>query len=287
MMTTFLEKEVTVDDKIEHMFDWNMDGPMYSSLIVMAIILCLAIFVGIRAKIAYARKDYLKRPKGIVMYAEWFEEFCERFVHDNMGETGFEGWTAYFMALFAYLFVAFIWGLTGMPSIIDWLAAPLSLSIIMFVLIQFTAIRYQHFHYFHRYIEPFAVFLPVNLITMWSPIISTAMRLFGNCLSGTIIIGLVQWALGKLSGNLFGSMTVLAMNNYVPFWDVSQSYVWTQIFLAPIPMGILNLYFSLFSGGVQTLVFATLNALWISAEKPDPETSPELSSAPRLAPSGE
>jgi F-type H+-transporting ATPase subunit a len=267
---------MTYEDKIAHMFDWSMDAPMYSSLIIIAILIVLSCIVGIRATIAYKKKEYLETPKGIMFFADWYTSFCQKFVNNTMGE-GFEDMTGYFMCLFAYLFIAFNWGLTGMPSVIDWLAGPLSLSIIMFVLIQVTALKYQHWHYFHRYIEPFVVFLPINLITMWSPIISTAVRMFGNCIAGTIIIGLVQWALGKCSGLLFGTLTTLAQANYVPLWDTNQNYVWTQVFLAPFAMGVLNIYFSLFSAFVQTMVFGFLNALWMAQEKPEtpPSQLPE------------
>jgi F-type H+-transporting ATPase subunit a len=103
---------------------------------------------------------------------------------------------------------------------------------------------------------------------MWTPIISTAMRMLGNAFSGTIIIGLVQWALSNASSAFCQSSL-----------STSATY-WTSIFLAPIPMGILNIYFSLFSGFVQTLVFATLSALWIAQEMPA-EEDPALSEAPR------
>jgi F-type H+-transporting ATPase subunit a len=264
---------MTYKDKIAHMFDWSMDASLYSSLLIMLIILVLACIVGIWARIALKKKDYLKRPKGLLMMGEWYCEFCDKFTANYMGE-GFENFGGYFMTLMAYLFIAFIWGLSGLPTVIDWLAGPLSLSIIMFTIIQFTAIKYTHFHYFHRYIEPFAIFLPVNLITMWSPIISTAIRMFGNCLAGTIIIGLVQWALGNVSGSIFGSLTTLAQANYFPVWDVNHSYVWTQIFIAPLAMGVLNIYFSLFSGFIQTTVFVFLNALWIAQERPLTESVP-------------
>jgi F-type H+-transporting ATPase subunit a len=270
---------VSYEDKIAHMFDWSIDAPLYSSLIIMAIILVFAIIVGIEARVALKKKSYLERPHGLLMYGEWFEEWTEGFVKNNMGP-GSEMMTGYFMVLIPYLFIAFNWGLTGLPTVIDWLAAPLSLSIIMFILIQATALHYQKLHYFHRYIEPFAIFLPINLVTMWTPIISTSMRMFGNCLAGTIIIGLVQWALGLASGALFGSLTAAAQATYFPVWDVTHNYVWTQTFLAPIPMGILNLYFSLFSGFVQTTVFVYLNALWMAQEKPADEPLPAREEKP-------
>jgi F-type H+-transporting ATPase subunit a len=251
-------------DRLSKMWDLDFDDAMFSSLIVMALVLILAIILGIRVRIAYKKKEYLNRPKGFLNLGEMYYDICHNFVLKQMGPQN-EKFTGYFMCLFAYLFLAFIWSITGLPSIIDWLAGPLSLSIIMFTLIQFTAIRYQHWHYFHRYIEPFAVFFPINLLTMWTPIISTCMRMFGNCLSGTIIIGLVQWALSKASTAIFSAVSTAG---------------WTSIFLAPIPMGILNLYFSLFSGFVQTLVFATLTALWIAQEVPE-NSSPAITEAPR------
>jgi len=276
--------DTTVDFnyKIAHMFDWSIDAPLYSSLMIMAIVAVLAIIVGIWARVAYKKKAYLKRSKGFLFYAEWYYEFCQGFVDKNMGE-GFTLFGGYFMCLFAYLFVAFNWGLTGMPSVIDWLAAPLSLSLIMFVLIQIQGVRFNHLHYFHRYVEPIVAFLPVNLITMWSPIISTCIRMFGNCIAGTIIIGLIQWALSNASGALFGSLTTMAQVNYFPSWDITHSTVWTQIFLAPLPMGVLNIYFSLFSGFVQTTVFGFLNALWMAQERPM-EEEPKLAERQDVAP---
>lgn len=277
---------MTFEERISHMLDWEMDAPLYSSLLVMLIVLILGIIVGFLARRGLKKKTYLERPKGLLYLAELYTGYIEKFVEDNMGEEN-KAWSGYIFTLFIYLIVAFNISLLGLPSVIDWLAAPLSLSVIMFVLIQATAIRHQHFGYFHRYIEPIFVFLPINLVTMWSPIISTTMRLVGNCLAGTVIIGLVQWALSEASGaifNLMGGLTDLAHANYVPFWDVDQGTVWTQIFLAPIPMGILNLYFSLFSSVVQTLVFASLNALWIAQEIPEKDVSGVIAERPPQTP---
>ena len=273
----------TYEYKLAHMLDWDLDPQLFSSLMVMLIVLVLAILLGIKARIGLKKKTYLKRPKGLLFLGELYYDTCHDFVTSRMGASH-ESFTGYFMCLFAYLFLAFIWGVTGLPSIIDWLAGPITLSIIMFAMIQITALRYSGWHYFHRYIEPFAVFLPINLLTMWTPIISTAMRMLGNCLSGTIIIGLIQWALGNLSANILGAIGANATpfaNAYFNGTALPATY-WTSIFLAPIPMGILNIYFSLFSGFVQTLVFATLSALWIAQEMPA-EEAPALSEAPRVA----
>lgn len=259
---------MTFEEKIQSMFEWNgwdsIDAPLLSSLIVMALLLIIGIVIGIRAHVGLKRQEYLKRPKGILFLAEEFYRLCDRFTVDNMGESR-RLWGGYFWTLLSYLFLSFIISIFGLPSVIDWLAAPLCLSLIMFVLIQFTAIRYTHFGYFHRFIEPIPLFLPVNLITMWSPIISTTMRMFGNALAGSVIMGLIQWALESLSASIFGAFGV--------------SGAWTGVFLAPIPIGVLNAYFSIFSGFVQTLVFASLTALWIAQEMPEEEEEAKASSS--------
>jgi len=262
---------MTYKDRLASMWSWDLDASLFSSLIIIFLLIVVAIVVGVHARIIYKKKKYLERPKGAYMVIELAVEKLGEWVEGMMGP-GWDKMTGYFLALVSYLFLGFIWGITGMPSVIDWLAAPLCLSIIMFILIQFFAVKYNHWHYFHRFIEPISVFLPINLITMWTPIISTAVRMFGNCLSGTIIIGLVQWALGKASMAIFSSVVPL-----------TGTYMWTSIFLAPIPMGILNLYFSLFTGFVQTLVFMSLTALWIAQEKPV-EEGPSLVEGPSPRP---
>ncbi len=261
---------MTFSDRVAHLFDWEIDAPVYVSLLLIAILIVFAIVCGIVFTIAMKKKKYLERPKGILFLGEWWYDFTNKFVHSTMGRHA-EGMTGYFMALFPYLFIGFNTALFGLPSMIDYIGVTVSLSLIMFVMIQVTAIRYQKLHYFHRYIEPFIVWLPINLITMWTPIISTCMRMFGNCLSGTIIDGIVQWSLGNLSGKMWGPLRDIAALNYWPSWDINQTTLWTDIFLSPIPIGILNLYFGLFSAYVQTTVFTTLSALWMAQERPSDE----------------
>lgn len=249
---------MTFEERLSTFFEFSweeIDGPLISSLMIMAIILVLAIVIGIMAR----RQDPTKPSKGLLFLAEWGYEKLEGFVDDTMGPE-MHGYLGFFCVAIPYTGLAFLWGLTGLPSVIDWLAAPLSLAIVMFVLIHFTSIRYSHWGYFHRYIDPIPIFLPVNLVTMWTPIISVTMRMFGNCLSGTIIIGLVQWAIGMLEASLFGFLPEGAQG----------------IILSPIPSGILNLYFGLFSAYIQTTVYAFLCALWIAQEKPSEEEKAAL-----------
>lgn len=237
-----------MNERMETFFVFNPSGALISSLTVMVLVAILMTIVGIMAR----RQDPLKPSKGLLMFAEFLYEKVTNWMKANMGE-GWESFTGYFMALWSYLFIAFIWGLTGLPSIMDNLFVPLSLALVMWFLIQKTALKFTRMHYFHRYIEPIFVFLPINIISQLAPIISTTFRMFGNAISGTIIIALVQFALNGLSSTIFG------------FMGAGLSSIW----LSPIPTGVLNLYFGLFSGFIQTLVFCSLNAVWIANERPE------------------
>ena len=249
---------------------FRISGATISSLTVMAIVAILAITVGIMAR----RHDPMKPAKGLLALACIFHDWLEGWTRGIMGH-GPRNWPGYFMCLFTYLFMAFSWSITGFPSIIDTMVLPLGLSLVMFFLIQFTALRYQKFGYFHRYIEPIPLFLPINLVTMWTPIISTTLRMFGNCLAGSVVIGLVNWALKNVSISVFSSWAS-AYSNPLD----SPAAIWFSI----VPIAVLNLYFGLFSGFIQTLVFASLNGVWIGNEiTSDERAMGTLSQATRTA----
>ena len=237
-----------IEEMLQGFFDLDVSGPIISSLSVMAVVLVLAIIVGIKAR----RADPKVAPRGILLLAEMGVGYVDEWTASMMGRRNVGNWPGYFCGLWVYLFLSFNWSLLGFPSVIDYLVVPFSLSLVMFILIQVTALRYSRWGYFHRYIEPLKIWLPINLVTMWTPIISTCLRMFGNCLSGSVIIGIVSWVLKLLSYQIFSFIGP-----------------WGQVFLAPFAIGVLNLYFSLFSGFVQTLVFASLNAVWIGAEMPE------------------
>ena len=251
-MNSILYSSNPLDDMIKNFQDWSfrLSGPVITSLIVMGLVAIFAIVAGIQAHF----HDPLKPAKGPLFLWEWFYETLESWAEDIMGKKP-GNYTGYFMGLFAYLFLAFIWSITGMPSVIDTLIIPFTLSVVMFILIQATALRYQHWGYFHRYIEPVVLWLPINLLTMWTPIISTSLRMFGNALAGSVIIGLVNWATKSASMAIFSFMGEAG-----------------QIILGPILIGVFNLYFGLFSGFIQTLVFSSLNAVWISQEMPEDDS---------------
>ena len=232
----------------DNFFSLDIPGEIISSLIVMLIIMVLAIIVGIQAHF----QDPLKKPKGLLHLTEIGVRFFDNFASELAG-TAMPNFGGFIMGVAVYLFIAFIFGLTGLPSPVTYMAVPLSLGLTTFLLIHFISARFTKWKYFKRYVDPFPVFLPVNLISMWAPLLSLTLRLFGNAIAGWVLLTIVEYALRDLSAMVFSFI---------------QSE-WNQIFLAPIPLAILHAYFDLFSGLIQTTVFISLSAIFIGQEVPE------------------
>ena len=227
----------------------GLSGETISSLIVVGILVLLSFYIAIRARFA----DPLKKPKGILFLAEVGVTFFDNLVESLMGKR-YRGFGGFIMAIACYLFIAFIWGLTGLPSPVTYLATPLSLGLIAFVLIHANAVRFNKFKYFKRYIEPIPLFLPINLISMWAPLLSLTMRLFGNALAGWTLMTLLYGAIGSL-GDAVIEYAGQSMN--------------VGGFIAPFITPALHAYFDLFSGLIQTVVFLFLTMIFVANEGPE------------------
>ena len=233
----------------DNFFSLDIPGEIISSLIVMLIIIVLAIVIAIQAHF----QDPLKRPKGLLLLAEIGVKFFDNFVKDLTGNA-LPNFGGFIMGVATYLFIAFIFGLTGLPSPVTYMAVPLSLGLTTFLLIHLISAKYTKWGYFKRYIDPLPVFLPVNLLSMWAPLLSLTLRLFGNAIAGWALLTIVEFSLRDASAAIFSFMAIGE---------------WNQIFLAPIPLAVLHAYFDLFSGLIQTVVFISLTANFIGQEIPE------------------
>lgn len=218
---------------------------IYSSLIVMALLLIFCVIVFIKARFT----DPLKKPKGVMFVAETFVNLIDGLVDENMGPR-FRKIAPYFGFVAAYIFFSFIIGMIGLPSPVTYLPIPFILALITFLMIHITSIIYTKWRYFKRFIEPIPIFLPMNLLSMWAPLLSLAFRLFANALAGWVLMYMVYSFLESVSAMIF---------NGLPF------------FIAPFVTPVLHAYFDIFSGFIQTTVFLFLSMLFIASEVPEPE----------------
>lgn len=231
----------------------GLSGETISSLIIVGILILLSFYIAIRARFA----DPLKKPKGILFLAEVGINFFDGLVENLMGKR-YRGFGGFIMAVAVYLFISFIWGLTGLPAPTVNLATPLSLGLIAFVLIHANAVRTNKWKYFKRYIEPVPLFLPINLISMWAPLLSLTMRLFGNALAGWTLMTIVYGAFNSIGD---------AVINFIAGGSTQSLYAGG--FIAPFVTPVLHAYFDLFSGLIQTTVFIFLTMIFVANEGPD------------------
>ena len=246
----------------DNFFKAEISGEVISSLIVVGIMMLLAIIVGIQARF----HDPLKKPKGLLLLTEIGVDFFDGLTR-NLAGNRLPNLGAFTFGVSIYLFIAFIFGLTGLPSPVTYMAVPLSLGFTTFFMIHITSIRFTKAKYFKRYVEPFPVFLPVNLISMWAPVLSLSLRLFGNAIAGWVLMTIVYQVLENLSSMLFSFMTLTFADGSL----VSGS------FIAPFVTPVLHAYFDLFSGFIQTTVFISLSIIFIGQEVPEDEENTELS----------
>lgn len=145
----------------------------------------------------------------------------------------------YFAMMFLYLICANLSGLIGFDGPTSNYSITLAITLITFGLIQWNALKKKGgFTYIKDIVWP-----PTNIPGVLSPLISLSMRLFGNIMSGTILMGLVYSLTGWISSFI------------IPF-----------NFLGPVIAPVLHAYFDVFSGCIQTLVFVTLSSILIAVE---------------------
>ena len=150
----------------DNFFKFEITGELISSLIVIFIIIVLSLIVGILA----AKQNPLKKPKGLLLVAECGVKFFDNFSHDLVGTT-LPNFGGFIMGVAIYLFISFIFGLTGLPSPVTYMAIPLSLGLTTFLLIHYTSARFTKWAYFKRYIDPIPIFLPITSFIAHSPFI--------------------------------------------------------------------------------------------------------------------
>ncbi len=205
------------------------------SLLIIALLSLFFIYAGKKIMIA----DPLQKPKGIVLVCETGIEMVYNYMKSIMPSQFEKNYYPYFAMMFVYLIVANLSGLIGFDAPTSNYSITLAITLITFILIQYNAFKKKGgFTYIKELIWP-----PTNILSAVSPLISLSMRLFGNILSGTILMGLVYQFTGWLSGMI------------IPF-----------NFLGPILAPVLHAYFDVFAGCIQTLVFVTLSSILIAIE---------------------
>ncbi len=198
--------------------------------VIMIALILIALILRIKMK------NYKYKPEGSQNVVEFLIEMMDSFVKSAMTEkyAYFGNW---FFGVFVFILVSNLCGLIGFRSPTADLCTTAGITLTTFFLIHFMGIKKGKGGYFKGYLEPLPLLLPMNIISELATPISLSFRLFGNILGGSIIMSMVYMALP-----VFASVGIPA---------------------------VLHVYFDVFAGCIQTVIFVMLSMTFIKDKIPD------------------
>lgn len=274
----------------------NITQTTVSGLIVTLLLCWAFIYLGKNLKIRPDGKQVLVE-KGVLM--------LHNMVVDTMGEHN-----AHFLPLIGTIFLSSICGsLIGMTGFLRSVTADLSVTLVWGIMV--TAIIWYHniknngfLGWLKGFTEPVVVMTPMNIVSEIAQPVSMAFRHFGNVAGGGVITSILYTALSMASAlvlNVIASwgwavgivlmaagvalfllgikkgklmIKILAVVSFVlGLFGLLQSFgilSGVPVFAFGIP-AVLSVYFDLFSGFVQALVFSLLSMVYIAGSCPPPE----------------
>lgn len=199
-----------------------------SILIVLIVLFAFAM----AGNIAIKKADPNKVPGPFLNVIELLVESLDNLVVSNMGAKYAPKFVNYVGTLAAFIFFSNISGLFGLrPPTADY-GVTFPLAIITWVMIQYNGFKYQKFGKIKGLFEPIFLFFPINLIGEFATPISMSLRLFGNILSGTVMLALIYGLLPRVA-----------------------TLIWPAA---------LHAYLDVFSGAIQTFVFIMLTMVFVA-----------------------
>jgi len=218
-----------------------------SILIITVALLVLFKYINIKIK----KSDPLGKPKGIILPVEILVTTMEKFTVELGGER-LKSLAPYVTYLAIYLFTANTFGLLGFtPPPTSSLSVTFAFGFSTFVLILYYGIKNNGMGHITGLFSP-PLLTPINIIGEVAFPFTLSIRMFGNILSGVIIMTLVYTGLTGLLNFLLS----LVVGVKSPIMELL-----TPLFVAP---SLLHIYFDLFSGFIQTFVFILLSSVFIS-----------------------
>ena len=202
---------------------WITETHVNTWIIMAFLIICALI---LRSKLS----KFTDVPTGTQNAIEAAIEAFDNFVKNTMGPENrvYGNW---FFGVFAFILASNLSGLFNLrPPTAD-PTTTIALSMATFAIIHASGILKNPKGYLKGYIEPWPIFLPVNIIGELAIPASLGIRLFGNILSGLIIVGLVYYMLP---------------------WFLTIGFP-----------AAFHAYFDVFAGSMQAFIFTVLSMVFI------------------------
>ena len=209
-----------------------------------------------------ATRKLTKRPGKFQVIVEKLVTMLYGLVEDTMGKHNLK-FAPYIGTLFLSSIVGTLLGMTQIfRSVTADLSVTLAWALVTSVLVWYNNIKNFGFRsWLKGFTEPIVVMTPMNIVSEIAQPISMAFRHFGNVAGGSVLTALIYAALGGLTNLVFGWLPEAILSWFPPVFQVG------------IP-AVLSIYFDLFSGFVQALVFSLLTMVYVGAACPPPSELP-------------
>lgn len=239
--SVFLAQEVDIG--ITGYFHFEVGGQTLwittTHVSLLIVVLALTVFA-LFANRAIKKANPEDVPGPFLNVLELIVELIDSMTRSNMGKRAAK-FSNYIGTLFIVVICCNVSGLFGLRAPTADYGVTLPLALITFVLIHYNGFKYEKVGHVTKLFSP-VVLTPINIIGEVATPISMSLRLFGNVLSGTVMMGLIYGLVPKL----------------------------IQAFLWPV-FGVLHVYFDVFSGAIQAYVFCMLTMVFIAQNFPEDE----------------
>ena len=220
------------------------------SIIIVTVFMSILLLLLNRVLVKF---DPLSKPKGIVLIMMMAVDFISGIIKGAIKDKKIaDTLIPYFLTIIIYIFLSNIAGLFSIECPTSNYSVTLTLAALTCILIEVCSAKVKgRKKYLKGWVEPFAPFLIMNLISKFSTLLSLSLRLFGNILAGGILMSVIYQLFAQVSALIpvVGKFNIVA------------------IVVAPV----LHFYFDLFSGVMQAYLFTNLSANFIGNELPSEE----------------
>ncbi|MDD2269055.1 MAG: F0F1 ATP synthase subunit A [Eubacteriales bacterium] len=195
-----------------------------STWFIMLIIIIFAII----ARIKLSRFRVI--PTGFQNVVEFIVESFDKFSVNTLGKN-LSYISPWYFTVFAFILLSSLLSIFGLRAPTADFATTFALALASFALMIFMGLRHRKGKYLKSFFEPHFMFFPLNLIGELAKPVSLSFRLFGNVLSGTIILTLY--------------------------------YALTPIFVQFGIPALLHAFFDVLFGALQTYIFVIISLMYV------------------------
>lgn len=197
---------------------------IFNTWIIMSVLILSAIIARIKLK------NFKVVPKGFQNVIEIIVETFDNFAGNTLGEK-LSYIAPWFFMVFVFILSSALFSVFGLRApTADW-ATTFAFAFATFALMLIMGFKHRKGEYLKSFFYPHFIFFPLNLIGELAKPVSLSFRLFGNMLSGTIIL------------TLYYGLTPLFVQFGIPV--------------------LLHAFFDVVFGAIQTYIFVIISLMYV------------------------